>query len=150
VNVINEDELVRRTDSARIIVEKKLKLVKEINYLYSELDKPIGRNVSDYLDALDFRIQWLSRTSQILADAEILYDAAKGEASEEFIGTRDGWIIVKGLIEAKVSEEKRLFRQADRLNSTVVHSIDAIRSMLSSEKADRIASSYNNTIQGRR
>ena len=124
--------------------EKKLQLAEEINFLYGELDKKIEKRSSEQLlEHLDFLCQWLSRSSQIIVEAELLYDDAKGIVSEEFIGTEEGWSIVKGIIESRVKEEKRLFRQADRLNSTLVHTIDAVRSQLSYEKMERSISRFS-------
>jgi len=137
-------------EKKKIIEAKKLQLAEEINYLFGELDKKHEkRSAEQLLEFLDFLCQWLSRSSQIIVDAEILYDDAKGRASEEFLGVEEGWNVVKGIIEARVREEKRLFRQADRLNSTMVHTIDAVRSQLSYERNERSMSNFSSSTQRR-
>jgi hypothetical protein len=126
--------------------EKKLKLAEEISYLYGELDAPFDRSPTGLLDRIDFLCQWLSRSAQIVAEVEVIYDWKKGELAEKHINTEQSWNIVKHIIEAGAGEEKRLYKLAERLNATVTHSLDAVRSLVSYEKEERKISGIQNQI----
>lgn len=136
---LTEKEKARR----KTIAEKKLKLAEEIAYLYAELDKPLDKTSEGLLAALDFRCQWLSRSAQIVAECEVLYDAKKGEVAECYFGTEESWNTIKQVIESQAGEEKRLYLLADRLNATVTHSLDAVRSLVSYEKQERANSNFS-------
>ena len=56
------------------------------------------------------------------------------QLSDKFIGSEDGWNVVKILIASRVREEAKLVHLAERLNATICHQIDAVRSILSFEK----------------
>jgi hypothetical protein len=120
------------------IDEKKLKLAEEISYLYKELDSPIDRSSEGLLNRIDFLCQWMSRSAQIVAECEIMYDWKKGEIAETHINTDQSWNIVKQQIEAGAGEEKRLYRLAERLNVAITHSLDAVRTLVSYEKQELI------------
>jgi hypothetical protein len=124
-------------EKIKIINAKKLKLAEEISFLYKNLDEPLDRTAEGLLDRIDFLCQWLSRSAQIVAEAEVIYDWKKGEIAECHINTEQSWNIVKQQIEAGAGEEKRLYLLAERLNATVTHSLDAVRSLVSYEKEER-------------
>jgi hypothetical protein len=111
-----------------------VKLAEEVNSLYESIKQPLDRTPEGLIAEIDFRCQWLARSSEILADCQIILDKKRGEVSTEYIATKDGWNIVKAVIESRCAEEKKLFMLADRLNATLTHQIDGIRSMLSFEK----------------
>jgi len=74
-----------------------------------------------------------ARCPEIVADAEYILNSAKAEASNSPEIDYKVWNAtrVKNFIESKVLTEQKIFRYADRLNATIVHSIDAVRSQLS-------------------
>ena len=111
-----------------------LKLTEEINNLYEGVKGGIDRTPEGLIAELDFRCQWLARSAEILADCQIILDKKRGEVAEQYINTEQSWNIVKSVIESKCADEKKLFCLAEKLNSTLVHQGDMIRSLLSYEK----------------
>lgn len=112
-----------------------LELVKEVKQLYDWLNKPLDRSSPEaLLEELDLRGQYLARSAEIMADAQVILDRKRGKAAESHIGTGESWNIVKSLIEASCQEEKRLNIQAERLNATITHQMDEIRTLISFEK----------------
>jgi hypothetical protein len=110
------------------------KLLEEISTIYQSIKEPLDRKPEGLMNELDFRCQWLARSVELLADAQLILDTKRGEVAETFIGTEQSWNVVKMLIESRTKDEKRLVLLADKLNSTLTHQIDAIRSLLSFEK----------------
>jgi hypothetical protein len=109
-------------------------LVEEMDNLYKSLKIGLDRTPQGLCEELDYRSQWLARSAEILADCQLLLDMKRGEVAETFIGTNESWNVVKMLIESKTKDERRLFLLAERLNATITHQIDAVRSLLSFEK----------------
>lgn len=76
-----------------------------------------------------------ARLPEIVADAEYLLNAAKAEASNDPVidYSNKSWnsTRVKNFIESKTNNEQRTYRFAERLNATIVHQIDSVRSQLS-------------------
>ena len=110
-------------------------LAKEVNEIYTSIKQPLDRTPQGLMQELDNRGQWLARSAEILADAQIILDSKRGEVAEQFVGTDESWNIVKHLIEAKCSDEKKLYLLVERLNATLSRQIDEIRTLLSYEKA---------------
>ena len=109
-------------------------LAQEIADLYDYLKKPLDRTPEGLILELDSRGQWLARSAELLADAQVLLDQKRGKAAEVHIGTKESWNVVKHQIEAECVDEKKLFVLAERLNATLTHQMDGIRSILSFEK----------------
>jgi hypothetical protein len=111
-----------------------MELIEEIGELYQSIKEPLDRSNTGLMNELDYRCQWLARSVELLADAQLILDTKRGKVAEEFIGTTEGWNVVKMIIESRTKDEKRLVLLAEKLNSTLTHQIDAIRSLLSFEK----------------
>lgn len=110
-------------------------LAEEMGLLYEEIKKPISRgNPEGLMMDLDFRSQWLARSAEILAESQKIYDAKRGKAATEAVEQGLGGNSAKDYIVGECADENRLLVLADRLNSTLVHQIDAIRTLLSYEK----------------
>jgi hypothetical protein len=98
------------------------------------------------MDELDDRCQWLSRAAELLADAQSVLDARKGEVAQGLSGLKLSHYLVKELMTGRVKDQARLHRLAERLNATIVHQIDSIRSILSFEKSlTQVTSQGNRT-----
>ena len=117
-------------------------LAEEVNELYTAIKEPLDRTPAGLMQELDNRGQWLARSAEILADAQILLDAKRGEVAESYFGTEESWNIIKHVIEAKCKDEKRLYLLAERLNATLSRQLDGIRSLLSYEKEQMRNLSY--------
>jgi hypothetical protein len=120
-----------KIDGLEGIVTDSTNLAQEVSDIYEAIKAPLDRTPQGLMGELETRGQWLARSAEILADAQIILDAKRGEIAEAHVG----WNIIKHLIEAKCSDEKRLYILSDRLNATLVHQIDEIRTLLSFEKA---------------
>jgi hypothetical protein len=119
-----------------------VELSNEVSELYKSIKEPLDRTPEGLVGELDFRGQWLARSAEILADAQIILDKKRGEVAESFVGTEESWNIVKHLIEAKCADEKKLYILSERLNATLVHQIDEIRTLLSYEKESMKTTSF--------
>lgn len=124
-------------------------IAEEINELYKSLKQELDRTPEGLLAELDYRCQWLARSSEILADCKLILDKRSGEEAEKFIGSEDGWNVVKILIASRVREEAKLVHLAERLNATICHQIDAVRSILSFEKESMRNSQWNSPSEER-
>jgi hypothetical protein len=111
-----------------------MELIEEIDKLYKSIKEPLDRSNQGLMNELDYRCQWLARSAELMADAQILLDKKRGDVAESFINSEQGWNVVKMLIESQTKDEKRAYALAERLNATISHQIDAIRSLLSFEK----------------
>jgi hypothetical protein len=106
----------------------------EIGQLFDTLKKPLDRAPSGMMDELEYRIEWLARSAELLADAQHAYDKARGEAAEAAWKLSLNATQGRDYITGQCADANRLLTLADKLNSTLVHQIDAIRTMLSYEK----------------
>ena len=103
--------------------------------LYEEIEKPLAKgDPVGLMDDLDFRSQWLARSAQLLGDVQRMYDVKRGEAAQDAADRGLGGNLARDFIAGVCADENRLLTLAERLNSTLVHQIDAVRSMLSYEK----------------
>lgn len=109
-------------------------LVKEIDSLYESIKQPLDRTPEGLLAELDFRCQWLARSAEIEAESQEYLDKKRGEEAEKANERGFNATTARDIINAQCSLEKRLYTLAERLNSTLVHQIDSIRSILSYEK----------------
>jgi hypothetical protein len=109
-------------------------LIKEIDGLYKSIKTDLARDPAGLKDELAYRCSWLARSAELKADAQFYLDKKRGEIAEIHIGTKESWSVVKQLIEAQSRDERRILELADRLNATLTHQMDSIRSILSFEK----------------
>jgi hypothetical protein len=111
-------------------------LVKEVDEIYATIKEPLDRSPEGLMGELETRGTYLARSAEILADAGVILDTKRGQVAELYLNGTESWNLVKSLIEAKCSEEKRLYVLAERLNATISHQLDVIRSMLSFAKSE--------------
>lgn len=109
-------------------------LAKEINHLYESIKAGLDRTPEGLLAELDFRCQWLARSAEIEAEAQEHLDRKRGEESEKCFERGFNATAARDIVNAACALEKRIYTLAERLNSTIVHQIDSIRSILSYEK----------------
>ncbi len=111
-------------------------LAKEVDQIYTFIKLGLDRDPQGLMAELDTRGQYLARSAEIVADAQILLDKKRGEVAEKHLGTEESWNIVKHVIEAQCSDEKKLYVLAERLNATLCHQMDGIRTLLSFAKEE--------------
>ena len=109
-----------------------LELEKEMSGLYESLKEPLDRTPEGLLGELDFRCQWLARSSELRADAQFIMDEARGRAAEQYLDSSA--TVLREMINRDTAQENKLLVLADRLNATLTHQMDSIRSILSFEK----------------
>lgn len=110
-------------------------IAEEMALLYAEIEKPLAKgNPIGLMDDLDYRSQWLARSAEILGECQFVYDRARGEAASEATAQGLSGNVAKDFITGQCATENRLLLLAERLNSTLVHQIDAVRTLLSYEK----------------
>lgn len=106
----------------------------EMSGLYDSIKNPIARDPEGLLNELDYRCQWLARSAEILADCQGESDKARGEAAEKAYSMGFGGNLAKDFIAGLCHEQARMLKLAEKLNATLVHQIDSIRTMISYEK----------------
>lgn len=110
------------------------RLAEELQDLYTAIKEPIQKgNPQGLMDDLLARQSWLARAAELAADAQYWLDVARGGAAES-VEPNMPWSVAKELIGGRTAIEGRLLKLADRLNATLTHQIDSIRSVLSYEK----------------
>ena len=110
-------------------------LASELGLIYQRISQPLDREVVGLMDEMLERCEWLARSSELLAEAQFILDKARGEAAEKLSQTKFGASILREFIGNLVAEETRLRNLADRLNVTITHQLDAIRTKISFEKS---------------
>lgn len=79
--------------------------------------------------------QYLAYTSELMADAKFYLDAKKGKVSEEIFSDEKFKNLSptksKSLIEGRCALENRIYVRVERLNRTVTHQLEGLRSQLS-------------------
>ena len=109
-----------------------LKIAKEISEIYENVSQPLDLTPTGLIAELDHRCQWLARSSQLEADCQFIHDRARGKNCEKYLKVTA--TIMRELLAKDCAEESRLLKLADRLNSTVTHQMDSIRTLISYEK----------------
>lgn len=109
-------------------------ILEEISGLYDSLKNPVARDPEGLLNELDYRMQWLARSAEIVAECQKTSDIARGVAAEKAYELGYSGNLAKDYITGVCSEESRILRLAEKLNSTIVHQMDSIRTMISFEK----------------
>jgi hypothetical protein len=110
-----------------------VELGEELRQIYKRIGQPLSRDVVGLMDELDDRCQWLARSSELLAEAQAMNDRRRGKESEAL--TELPASLIRERLSGICADESRLLKLADRLNATIVHQIDAIRTILSFEKS---------------
>ncbi|MFA5299887.1 MAG: hypothetical protein WC389_17010 [Lutibacter sp.] len=83
---------------------------------------------------------YLARTSKMLADAKYHQDQAVQNSIVAQLKLGVSASILKKLIESTCKRENYLVNWIDRLNSTIVHQLDFMRTVISKAKAEQFAS----------
>jgi paraquat-inducible protein B len=115
-------------------------LAYELDSIYKHIQETsINSDPEELKEELDQCSMYLARSSQLLADAEYFLNKAKGEAASKYAKSitapaKFNATESKYFIEGVTTLETRLHTMAERLNRTLTHRIDAIRSVLSYEK----------------
>ena len=119
----------------------KLDLLKEINSMYDHISQiSINADSESLLEELGTCNAYLGRSAQLQADAEEFLNIAKGEASEKYFNSlkamdeRFNATQSKLFVESRTIPEIKIYTLAERLNRTITHRIESIRSILSLEK----------------
>jgi hypothetical protein len=82
---------------------------------------------------------YLARTSKMLADAKYHQDEAITKSVVKQLELKVSPSILKKLIESTVKRENYLVNWVDRLNSTIVHQMDFLRTIISKAKSEQYA-----------
>ena len=114
-------------------------LEKEIESTFTFTDKKVSDNPTEIVEHLRTLAQYLSRSAQLLADVKYIRDIRQGEELKKLMDparTKEekAPTLVKLSLETALARERKAVELADRLNSTIVHQMDAFRSNVSYEK----------------
>ena len=90
-------------------------------------------NPTELMDRLTNLNVYLARTASILPDAEAELASARGRIAHDY--PDESATRLRYILEAGTVNEMKFYRQVERLNATIVHQIDAIRTQISFIKA---------------
>jgi hypothetical protein len=120
-----------------------IELAERLTILYGGLGPLPVSDVGMLMEELDALNGWLAESSQLVAEAQAMYDKERGDVAESLAGRADlSASMMRLKIDGQASEQKRLLMLADRLNATLVHRIDSVRTLLSFEKMLATQSGY--------
>ncbi len=109
-----------------------IEIADEVGGMFDILKQTLNRDINSLCTELDVASQLLARSAELLADAQYIVDKKRGECAEKYVDTSA--TMMRELLAGDIAEEARLLKQCEKLNSTIVHRIDSIRSILSAEK----------------
>ena len=114
------------------------KLTTELNEIYkyctTNYNQDEGGILTERITTLNI---YLARSSALLSHAQYHYDKAQGEEAEKLIndqestGTKISPTVFKQLINGRTVNEAKILKFTERLNRTITHQIDGVRSQLS-------------------
>ncbi len=91
-------------------------------------NKDNGIEMSERLTNLSV---YLSRSAILQCEAQELFDKAIASETEKLLGQELSATVGTNLIKGRISTEAKLFRLCERMNKTITHQLDALRSQLS-------------------
>lgn len=91
-------------------------------------NKDNGHEISERLTNLNV---YLSRSSILQVEAQEIFDKALASETEKLLGQELSATVGTSLIKGRISTEAKLLRLCERMNKTITHQIDALRSQLS-------------------
>lgn len=113
------------------------------------------KDLDSLMDMVDIHCQHMGLCSEWLPDAEGFLQAGLGLANEEVLGQtihlpvkdRPNGTQTKALMESRVVNIQRCCRAIERLSATLNHRVDALRTIISTEK-ERWKAELNRPNQG--
>jgi len=109
-------------------------IAKEVGEMFDRLKVPVSDTPAGLIDDLRIRSIFLARASEMQGIVQMFVDYARGFYTEKYLNYSA--TVMKELVSSSVAQFSRLMNQVERLNSTCVHQIDSIRSILSYEKSN--------------
>jgi len=114
------------------------KLTDELNGMYQYCTTRYNSNDGNELieRITDLNI-YLARSASMLSWAQFYYDKAQGEEAEKLVKDQEGTgikispTVFKQLINGRTINEAKILKFTERLNRTITHQIDGVRSQLS-------------------
>ncbi len=111
------------------IIEIQKELEEIIGFISCFYNKDNGNEVSERITNLNV---YLARTSVLLSEAQFLFDERFAKETEKLIGNELLTAsTINNLAKSRCATEKKLLTLVDRINSTITHQLDSIRSQLS-------------------
>ena len=112
-----------------------VELLQEINKIFYFCKQPYDKDPEILLDRITILVTYLARSAEIYADVQFEYDKKLGDEAEKLSASYSP-MKAKDILKGKVAIEARTLMLSQRLNATITHQLDAIRSQLSFIKAD--------------
>ena len=104
----------------------------ELDDYYGQISSPIDKdNPTGLIDDLGKRCQLLARSAVLLADAQFIHDKARGMECDAPGVAGMSATLMREYLTGACASEARLVTLAERLNSTLVHQVDSLRTMIS-------------------
>ena len=99
-------------------------------YCSTTYDETNGEELSERLTTLDV---YLARTAVMLSDSLKIYNYKLGVETEKLLKRKSSITpsVLNNIVKGKCSIEGRVLKLCERLNRTITHQLDAIRTQLS-------------------
>lgn len=110
-------------------------MTEEIEAIYSHLKRMDTSNGHQIAVELQWAITQLARSAELEADTYAILKLKQGEVLQSLLPDKLSPNTLKMVVESRTVPEATLYRKAERLNAAIVHAMDALRSLLSNEKA---------------
>jgi hypothetical protein len=121
--------LPRVTEMKMSLDEIEKEITEIIGFISCYYNKDNGNEVSERITNLNI---YLARTSVLLSEAQFLFDERFSSETEKLIGNELLTAsTINNLAKSRCAIENKLLKLVDRINSTITHQLDSIRSQLS-------------------
>ena len=88
-----------------------------------------GNELSERITVLN---TYLARSAVLQTEAQFIYDNSLAKETEKLMGHEElSATTIKNLVTGRTSTEKKMLLLCERINRTLVHQIDSLRSQLS-------------------
>lgn len=118
----------------------------EIESLYQHVKETSTASgmYQELADEMEWSIQHMARTGELLAQAGEQEQLARAKAMKEQLekDSKIGAMMLKGLVDAVTATEHSTTVLIERLNALLVHRVDVLRSQMSYIKSDLERSRY--------
>ena len=92
-------------------------------------NKDNGNELSERITVLN---TYLARSAVLQTEAQFIYDNSLAKETEKLMGHEElSATTIKNLVTGRTSTEKKMLLLCERINRTLVHQIDSLRSQLS-------------------
>jgi methyl coenzyme M reductase subunit C-like uncharacterized protein (methanogenesis marker protein 7) len=113
-------------------------LIDELAKIYERISRTAPTEPEDIAIEIEDRLSLLARSAVLLSHAEYFLNRKRGEVSEKIAKkpktAQPTPTMLKEILNNGTIDEQRVYTQAERLNATITHQLDGLRTDLSYKK----------------